>query len=207
MEQAALGEGVALHPSPALRRRRPSWLSRQAIKRMETRAGVSRQLEYLLKNVISFYFPSPGPFLLHTVTSRSPHPLPSAGSDLGAWTLAWGARSPEGCPCDCEALCWGEPARGAGQVGGRAGLRGQTVASWPGPPIPRQPHTAPPAAALRGGQPRRPRPQLRSCPGWGKGRSRSAAAPLQGGRLSTRPTLPPGAAHFMAPGDSRAPPA
>lgn len=45
---------------------------------METRDGVSRQLEHLLKNVISFYFP-PGPSSLHPVTSPSPLSLPSGG--------------------------------------------------------------------------------------------------------------------------------
>ena len=50
------------HPTHGLTAK-PSCLNRQAIKRMETRDGVSRQLEYLLKNVISFYFPSPGPLL------------------------------------------------------------------------------------------------------------------------------------------------
>lgn len=43
------GGGVLTPTARTPYRTRPSCLSRQAIKRMETRDGVSRQLEYLLK--------------------------------------------------------------------------------------------------------------------------------------------------------------
>lgn len=61
---AVAGVGVSSSPLPPARPTEEAHsLSRQAIKRMETRDGVSRQLEYLLKNVISFYVPSPSPSL------------------------------------------------------------------------------------------------------------------------------------------------
>lgn len=53
------GEGVAPNPPQAALTEEAQLPGRQAIKRMETRDGVSRQLEDLLQNLISFHFPPP----------------------------------------------------------------------------------------------------------------------------------------------------
>lgn len=94
MAQAAWRGGLAPYPLPSAHPSRQGQLrSLKAVNRIETRHGVRRQLECLLKNVISFYFPySALPPPDHNLQSLLPSSC-VAGGDLGAQTLVCSSES------------------------------------------------------------------------------------------------------------------
>lgn len=86
--QAAWGAWLPTLAPPPAPGRQAQLLSLRAVNWMETRHGVRRQLECLLKNVISFYFPHSAlpPFFQTITCSQLLLASCAAGGDLGAQT-------------------------------------------------------------------------------------------------------------------------
>lgn len=86
--QVAWGAWLPTLAPPPAPGRQAQLLSLRAVNWMETRHGVRRQLECLLKNVISFYFPHSAlpPFFQTITCSQLLLVSCAAGGDLGAQT-------------------------------------------------------------------------------------------------------------------------